>query len=67
MEALLGQMFLATLVARLVSAFRPVSTGRPPGSGQQASPGQPDGPSPPRLTPRARARQARRSRLRPGY
>jgi Ion channel len=151
MEALLGQMFLATLVARLVSAFRPVSrrpaagpghqasfghsaspgyaagsrhpagpahlggtshaagpgfatgpeypggpgypgapghlagpdgpanpghgassghpvgTARPPGSGQQASLGQPDGPPPPRLTPRARARQARRSRLRPGH
>jgi hypothetical protein len=98
MEALLGQVFLATLVARLVSAFRPVSrreasgpghpagpdspagaglgagsghppgAGRPAGDGQGAGPRQPDGPAQaPRLSPRARARQARRSRPRPGY
>jgi ion channel len=106
MEALLGQVFLATLVARLVSAFRspvrrepaaaprsapghqarvgrPASPGYPPGPGHPAGPGHLAGPghpagpdhpaSPPRaagpssgarLSPRARARQARRSRPR---
>lgn len=84
-EALLGQVFLATLVARLVAAFR-VSTrletarsaraagrgdqagsGHPAGTGHQASPAQPARPPPAatRMSPRARARQARRSRLRP--
>ena len=86
MEAMLGQVFLATLVARLVAGFRradrrlsanaaaPVRTA---GGGNQAGPEQPSGPghdpalamaSRPaaRASPRARARQARRSRLRSG-
>jgi hypothetical protein len=84
MEAVLGQIFLATLVARLVSAFRgtglrqraeaaaagPVQSG----TGNQVSPAQPASPgddpaqgrTAARLSPRARARQARRARLRPG-
>ena len=125
MEALLGQIFLATLVARLVAAFRvpdrvqaarsrrasghdraspgsagagepagqghpadpghsagpgrSATTGDPAGSGGQAAPGDladsadpaytggPAGTATPgrRPSPRARARQARRSRLRP--
>ena len=96
-EAMLGQIFLATLVARLVAGYRgtgprqqagpaaaspaqavghedqaslaqvdgprnqadpaqPTSPGRDPGAGPAAAP----------LSPRARARQARRARLRPG-
>jgi hypothetical protein len=113
MEALLGQIFLATLVARLVAGFRRTSqrlhagavpqadppqpgpvqpahvhTGpvRPAGPGNQAGPAQPPDPgnqsslaqstgpghdpapgsTAARLSPRARARQARRARLRPG-
>ena len=87
MEAMLGQIFLATLVARLVAAFRRTDRGhgtgsaatagpaRAPGGGNQPGPAQPargaDDPGlagAPRPTahasPRARARQARRSRLR---
>ena len=98
MEALLGQVFLATLVARLVAGFRraspaqhagaadPLSQVPPASPGDQASPMQPTGPgdqagpaqaagpggdpapgsTAARLSPRARARQARRARLRPG-
>src|SRR5215470_14484087 len=53
MEAMLGQIFLATLVARLVAAFRRADRGLPAGSaaparaagsGNQASPAQPSGP-----------------------
>ena len=86
MEAMLGQIFLATLVARLVSAYRrtgrmeqagaapPASPAQLTSSGNQAGPAQPASPghdpaqgeTPGRLTPRARARQARRARLRPG-
>ena len=86
MEAMLGQVFLATLVARLVAGFRRADRRLPAGSaaparaaggGNQASPEQPSGPghdpalamaSRPaaRASPRARARQARRSRLRSG-
>jgi hypothetical protein len=102
MEALLGQIFLATLVARLVAGFRrtqrlhadavaqpdPPHPGpaQPAGPGNQADPAQPPGPgnqssltesadpghdpapgrTATRLSPRARARQARRARLRPG-
>jgi Ion channel len=104
MEALLGQIFLATLVARLVASFRgtslrrqagPAAAGaaRAAGHGDQASQAQPAGPrnqpagprnqadpaqpagqgldlaqggTAARLSPRARARQARRARLRPG-
>jgi hypothetical protein len=102
-EAILGQIFLATLVARLVAGYRSTSArqqadaasvpgpaqpspARPDGPANQASPAQPGGPEdqagpaqaagpggdPPRgeraarLSPRARARQARRARLRPG-
>jgi hypothetical protein len=92
MEALLGQVFLATLVARLVATFRvhhrreAASPGRTAGTGHPASPSNtaspgntassgttaspddlpPAGSSAPvtRVSPRARARQARRSRLR---
>jgi ion channel len=87
MEAMLGQIFLATLVARLVSAFRRTDRGHEtgsaatagparapgggnqPGSAQPARPGDKPGlagaPRPTtRASPRARARQARRSRLR---
>ena len=35
MEAMVGQIFLATLVARLVSAFRPARTPEPPEGGEQ--------------------------------
>jgi ABC-type multidrug transport system fused ATPase/permease subunit len=100
MEALLGQVFLATLVARLVATFRvhhrreaaspgrtaetghPASPGTTASSGNPASPGNtagsgntasPDAPPPAgpsaqvtRVSPRARARLARRSRLRSG-
>jgi hypothetical protein len=101
MEALLGQIFLATLVARLVAGFRgttlrlragaaaqadpaqadpaqadPAQPGpvRPAGPGNQSSLAQPAGPghdptqghTAARLSPRARARQARRARPRPG-
>jgi len=87
MEAMLGQIFLATLVARLVSGFRradrgqqahsaaPTGPAQPDGPGDQADPAQPARPGPAqggpalasaRRSPRARARQARRSRLRPG-
>jgi hypothetical protein len=81
MEALLGQVFLATLVARLVSAFRPVGRRERASAGRQAGPGhaqagsagyQPGSRHPDRpplatpMSPRARARQARRSRFRPG-
>jgi hypothetical protein len=105
-EAILGQIFLATLVARLVAGYRGTSSrqqagaspaqaarheeqashARPAGSEDQTGAGQPTGPgnqasgaqhaSPgddlardgttARLSPRARARQARRARLRPG-
>jgi voltage-gated potassium channel Kch len=97
MEALLGQIFLATLVARLVAAFRgislrqradaadPASAAQAAGPGNQAGPvqdpsprnqadpAQPAGPgndptrggTAARPSPRARARQARRARLRP--
>ena len=45
----------------------PASHGGPAGPGHQGSPAQPAGPPPAatRISPRARARQARRSRLRP--
>jgi hypothetical protein len=108
-EAMLGQIFLATLVARLVAGYRgtgprqqsgpaaaspaqavghedQVSHAQPAGLGDQASLAQADGPrnqadpalptSPgrdpgagpaaARLSPRARARQARRARLHSG-
>jgi hypothetical protein len=113
-EAILGQIFLATLVARLVAGYRgsnlrqqagqastspaqaagPAHQGepaqpdpvRPDGPGNQADPAQPPAPgnqsslaqsagpghdpvqgqTAARLSPRARARQARRARLRPG-
>jgi hypothetical protein len=96
-EAMLGQIFLATLVARLVAGYRSASlrqqadsagaAGPAPaagpgnqadpaatGPGEQASLTHPtspgDDPAPGgtavRLSPRARARQARRARLRPG-
>jgi hypothetical protein len=108
-EAILGQIFLATLVARLVAGYRSTSVRqqagpaaaspaqaaghkdqashvRPAGLGDHASHVQPGGPrnqadpaqrarpgddlardgTAARLSPRARARQARRARLRPG-
>ena len=86
MEAILGQIFLATLVARLVAGFRRADRGLPADSSaparavdgrNQAGPAQPArpehdptpgraSPTAVRTSPRARARQARRSRLRPG-
>jgi hypothetical protein len=86
MEALLGQIFLATLVARLVAGFRGTSLRQraaaaaqasqvpPAGPGDQASATQAAGPGPDsgpggtaaRRSPRARAREARRARRRPG-
>jgi hypothetical protein len=84
MEALLGQIFLATLVARLVAGFRGTSLRQraaaaqasqvpPAGPGDQADLAQAGpGPDPAtggtaaRRSPRARARDARRARLRPG-
>jgi voltage-gated potassium channel Kch len=74
MEALLGQIFLATLVARLVAGFRRTSLSHQGRFAAQASEAQPPSPgddsapggSASRVSPRARARQARRSRLRPG-
>jgi hypothetical protein len=86
MEAVVGQIFLATLVARLVSAFRGNGVRRQAGAAAQAGPAEAAGPgnqaglaqpaSPGRdpargetaghLSPRARARQARRARLRLG-
>jgi len=86
MEAMLGQIFLATLVARLVAGFRRADRGLPADSSaparavdgrNQAGPAQPArpehdpapgraSPAAVRTSPRARARQARRSRLRPG-
>jgi hypothetical protein len=95
-EAILGQIFLATLVARLVAGYRgaslkqqagpaaaaspapaagpgnqadpAASPGNQAGSAQPASPGDDParGGTAVRLSPRARARQARRARLRPG-
>ena len=95
-EAILGQIFLATLVARLVAGYRGASLrkqaasaaaaspapatgsgnqadpaadpGNQAGSAQPASPGDDpaQGGTAVRLSPRARARQARRARLRPG-
>ena len=95
-EAMLGQIFLATLVARLVAGYRgaslkqqagpaaaaspapaagpgnqadpAASPGNQAGSAQPASPGDDpaQGGTAVRLSPRARARQARRARLRPG-
>jgi Ion channel len=86
MEAVAGQIFLATLVARLVAGFRGASlrqqarsaaqpssppTAGPANQARQAQPASP-GEDPAqdraaaRVSPRARARQARRSRLRPG-
>jgi hypothetical protein len=96
-EAILGQIFLATLVARLVAGYRGTSlrqagqaaaAGPAPaagpgdhadpagatGPGDEAGPAQPTGPgndlaqggTAVRPSPRARARQARRARLRPG-
>ena len=87
MEAMLGQIFLATLVARLVAAFR--RTDRRHGTGSAATAGparaagsgnQPDSAQPARpaddpglagaprptarASPRAQAREVRRSRLR---
>ena len=62
MEALLGQVFLATLVARLVSAFRGTG-GRASRAGQET--GQAPRAAPP-STPRAKARQLRRARARIG-
>ena len=38
MEAMAGQIFLATLVARLVSAFRPSQPPEPPEDGEQRTP-----------------------------
>ena len=86
MEAMLGQIFLATLVARLVSAFRRTDRGHGAGSaatagraragdGNQHDPAQPARPGDDpglagaprptaRASPRARAREVRRSRLR---
>jgi Ion channel len=86
MEAVAGQIFLATLVARLVAGFRgaslrqqarsaaqpgpPQTTGSPnqASQAQPASPGEDpaQGGAVTRVSPRARARQARRSHLRPG-
>ena len=40
MEAMAGQVFLATLVARLVSAFRPSRPSRPPGPPESRDPGE---------------------------
>ena len=108
-EAMLGQIFLATLVARLVAGYRgsnlrqqagqastspaqaaghedQASHVQPTDPGNQADPAQPpvpgnqsslaqsaglghdpvQGQTAARLSPRARARQARRARLRPG-
>ena len=86
MEAILGQIFLATLVARLVAGFRRADRGLPADSSAPAravdgrnlagpaQPARPEhdpapvkvSPTAVRISPRARARQARRSRLRPG-
>jgi Ion channel len=86
MEAMLGQIFLATLVARLVAGFRGTTlrqqgraaaragSRRTAGSPNQASRAQTGSPghdpargrTPAPPSPRARARQARRARLRPG-
>jgi hypothetical protein len=79
MEAMLGQIFLATLVARLVAGFRRADRGRRAGSaatgetaraaggGDQASPVQPSGPGhDPALAmaPRPAARPSPRARAR---
>ena len=76
MEAMLGQIFLATLVARLVAGFRRADRGRRAGSaaparatdsGNQASPVQPSGPGhdpPPAMAPRPAVRPSPRARAR---
>jgi hypothetical protein len=76
MEAMLGQIFLATLVARLVAGFRRADRRLPAGSaaparaaggGNQASPVQPSGPgNDPALAmaPRPPARASPRARAR---
>jgi voltage-gated potassium channel Kch len=76
MEAMLGQIFLATLVARLVAGFRRADRGRRSGSaaparaaggGNQASPAQPSGPGhDPALAtaPRPASRASPRARAR---
>ncbi|HEY7146611.1 MAG TPA: potassium channel family protein [Streptosporangiaceae bacterium] len=60
-EALSGQVFLATLVARLVASFRSGMREPPPGSGPPRRP-SPSGPAPSGPAPSGQARPPRRGR-----